>query len=44
MHLLLGPTNGFQVADQSLLPLLQHLLQVLEGCADLGQGLCLALL
>lgn len=43
-HLLLGPTNGFQVADQSLLALLQCLLQVLKGCADLSQGLCFALL
>lgn len=43
-HLLLGPTNGLQVADQSLLALLQRLLQVLEGCADLGQGLGFALL
>lgn len=44
MHLLLRPTNGLQVIDQRLLALLQCLLQVLEGCADLGQGLCLALL
>lgn len=43
-HLLLGPTNGLQVADQSLLALLQRLLQVLEGRADLGQGLGFALL
>lgn len=43
-HLLLGPTDGLQVADQSLLALLQRLLQVLEGCADLRQGLGLALL
>lgn len=35
-HLLLGPTDGLQVANQSLLALLQCLLQVLEGCADLG--------
>lgn len=43
-HLLLGPTNALQVADQSLLALLQGLLQVLKGCTYLGQGLCLALL
>lgn len=43
-HLLLGPTNALQVADQSLLALLQSLLQVLKGCTYLGQGLCLALL
>lgn len=43
-HLLLGSTNGLQVTDQSLLALLQGLFQVLKGCTDLGQGLCLALL
>lgn len=43
-HLLLGPTNVLQVADQSLLALLQSLLQVLEGCTYLSQGLCLAFL
>lgn len=44
MHLLLRPTDGLQVIDQRLLALLQRLLQVLEGSADLRQGLCLALL